>query len=285
MEKLLCVFFVCMLMVSACAETLPAALTMMEGEERTFDLPFDGYWESDALDVVQASGNIIKANLEGTAILTLVSEDEATFPVAVTVESDEIPTVIREAIRIGLQEWEDHLGQTFESGKKNKYTIWFNNTAFGWCGGFASYCLEMAGVPMQPTDQFRKATPQEGPYAIREAAVPKLHDGFNRMDRITKIPKPGYLVIYGKIDYYAYVHVGLITDVEEMEDGRYLISTVEGNVSSRIKRYCYIYDPAIKKERVNYFAVPEEDRVDEENIQYTPHQAKWYITEFCQTWQ
>ena len=125
----------------------------------------------------------------------------------------------------------------------------------------------------------------------------KLDTGYTNMDRITQTdPRPGYLVIYGYRDHkessaYPYAHVGLVTDVKDLGDGKFLISTVEGNLSSRIKRFTYVYDsniPANKakpnaKTNLNMFDAPD-DVPREQDIQYTPHQTYWYVTEFCMTW-
>ena len=103
-------------------------------------------------------------------------------------------------------------------------------------------------------------------------------------------------MIYGYRDHkessaYPYAHVGLVTDVQDLGEGKFLISTVEGNLSSRIKRFTYVYDsniPANKakpnaKTNLNMFDAPD-DVTRVPDIQYTPHQNYWYVTEFCMTW-
>lgn len=278
----------CLLPLGALArdgEALPEELTLAVGESRAFSLPFDGYWDCDAWDVVAAEGNEITALAEGSAMLCLVSDEEE-FQVEVTVTAgDGVPPLIRAAIDLALQEWQDNLGKTFT--QRNKYTAWYCGTGpkcyFGWCGGFVSYCLDTAGVPM---DDKEDCVPREGgvPYAVREAGVGKIYTGFQKMERLTNIPRPGYLVIYGKRDYYAYTHIGMVTDVVDRGDGTYQIFTVEGNVSSRIKRYAYIYDTNAKPER-NMSDTPEALRQDPGTFQYTTHQKDWYVNVFCQTWQ
>lgn len=268
-------------------ETLPEQLLLAPGESRTFALPFQGYWDSDAPEVAQAEGNTITAYEEGYAVLALVSPQGEEFAVEVEViaNADPVPAVIRDAINIGIQEWQENLGKTFSKEPKyNKYTKWWGY-ACGWCGAFANYCLDMAGVPLEPTDTFRKVKPHEGgiPYGVREAAVPKIDTAFQNMERITNIPRPGYLVIYGQRDYYAFVHVGLVTDVIDRGDGIYQVFTVEGNMSSRVKRYCYLYDSNAPAEK-NMFATPEAEQTEPDVFQYTPHKNNWYVNEFCQTW-
>ncbi len=148
----------------------------------------------------------------------------------------------------------------------------------------------MAGVPLEPTDTYKKLKPTESgePHGVREAAVPKLDTGFSNMGRITNIPRPGYLVLYGRresksLAAYAFVHVGLITDVVDRGDGTYLIYTVEGNLSSRIKRFCYLYDANAPANR-NMADAPQDAQTDPATYQYTPQQNTWYVKEFCMTW-
>lgn len=265
---------------------LPEQITLAPGESRTFALPFQGYWESDAPEVAQGNGNTLTAYEEGWAVLALISPTGQEWTVEVEVTGDPVPPLIRAAIDLALSEWQENRNVAFPKDKKNKYTIWYcGNTAkcyFGWCGGFANYCMLNAGVPM---DEKNDCKPQPGgvPYAVHEAGVGKIYTGFEKMERLSDIPRPGYLVIYGKRDYYAYIHIGMVTDVIDQGNGVYQIFTVEGNVSNRIKRYSYLYDTNAKKER-NMSAVPEADRTDTDTFQYTPHAKEWYVNVFCQTW-
>ena len=93
----------------ACAgeDALPGQLTLAPGETRVFQLPFEGYWESDAPEIAQAEGNSITAHEEGSAILALVSPKGNEHLVEVTVSADPVPPVIRDAINIALREWEE----------------------------------------------------------------------------------------------------------------------------------------------------------------------------------
>ncbi len=310
MKRLCCIFLMLTLLPAAgCAESLPETLTLCPGESRTFTLPFPGYWESDDPDVAEGSGETLTAYNEGYAVLTLVGEEEErTVEVSVEPAQDDVPAAIRRAIDIALAEWQENLGRSLprsdsnKPNKNNKYTTWWGYDC-GWCGAFANYCMDAAGVPLEPSDTYKKVKPTAdgSPHGVREAAVPKLDTGFENMHRLTQTePRPGYLVIYGRRDSksngktvsaYAFVHVGIITEVEDLGDGKFLLSTVEGNLSNQIKRFCYIYDsasPANKKKpdgkaNLNMYPAPE-DRRTEANVQYTPHQDSWYVTEFCMTW-
>lgn len=211
----------------------------------------------------------------------------------------EVPEVIQEAIRIGIAEWEA-LGEQrlSQDPKGNKFTKWWGY-ACGWCGAFANYCLDTAGVPLEPPDTYRKVKPHEGgvPYGIREAHQSKIFTGFKNMERITDIPRPGYLVLYGARDIASaressLVHVGLVTDVIDRGDGLYQVFTVEGNIGSTIKRYTYLYDSTADGKH-NLSLLPESEWAEPEIYHYDePRQTKrdgkiygWYVDCFCQTWQ
>ena len=312
MKRLLCLLLALALLpaLGLAESPLPEALTLAPGESRTFALPFAGYWESEEPDVANGHGNTITAYDEGYTVLSLVGEngEEFTLEVEVAAPEDDVPPLIRAAIEIGLQEWRDNLGKTIPRSsnskphRDNKYTVWWGYDC-GWCGAFANYCMDTAGVPLEATDTYKKLKPlgSGDPHGVREAAVPKLDTGFTNLDRITQDdPRPGYLVIYGRRDSrsngktvsaYAFVHVGIITAVEDLGDGKFLLSTVEGNLSNQIKRFTYVYDsnaPANKKKpdaktNSNMSPAPE-DVIREEGVQYEPHQDSWYVTEFCRTW-
>ncbi|MBR3020631.1 MAG: CHAP domain-containing protein [Clostridia bacterium] len=332
MKRFFCTLLVLSLLpIAALADSpLPEQLTLAPGDSKRFKLPFKGYWDSEDPDVASGEGNVVSAYAEGCTVLSLVSPDGEEFqmevevtadgipaaaPAAIEEEKEEaavddsVPAVIRRAIEIGIQEWRENLGNALprsdsnKPAKGNKYCVWWGYDC-GWCGAFANYCMDTAGVPLEPSDTYKKLKPlgSGDPHGVREAAVPKLDTGFTNMDRVTQDdPRPGYLVIYGRLDSksssgsrvsaYAFVHVGIVTAVEDLGGGRFLISTVEGNLSNRIKRFTYVYDsnsPANKnkpdsKANLNISAAP--DSVPQEpDIQYTPHQDTWYVTEFCRTW-
>ena len=133
-------------------------------------------------------------------------------------------------------------------------------------------------------DEPTKSVPHESgePYSVRAAGVGKINKGFDKMDRLTMVPRPGYLVVYGEQKAYGYMHIGLVTDVDDLGNGMYLLKTVEGNMSNRIKRFCYIFD---SNEPVkNTKPCPEEYRRDDGEINTYEHIKKWNITTFCQTW-
>ena len=288
----------CMLLpgyTAVAEDALPEQLVMTPGESKTFVLPFNGYWESDAPEIAMGEGNVITAYEAGCAMLALVSPEGEEWLVEIEVSDDPVPPIIRDAINIAIAEWEE-VGEKRlpQDPKGNKYTKWWKY-ACGWCGAFVSYCLDQAGVPLEPTDTYRKVKPHEGgiPYSLREAAVPKLYTGFENMERLTKIPQPGYLIIFGAKGYYAYVHVGMVTDVIDLGDGMYQVYTVEGNIGgSTVKRFCFLYNANAEKLEQNMSYLPESEWSDPDTYYYEgPRQTKsdgkkynWYVTTFCQTW-
>ena len=291
----------CLLLVGAARGEempLPETLSLSPGESVQVVLPFDGYWESDAPEVAYGKGDVIFACMEGSAVLALVSEEgEEAFVQVEVAPLDDTPALIRDVIAFALQEWQDALlpggeYQIFSTKMPHKYTIWYcgnqSKCYFGWCGGFIGYCMKQVGVPMDAKEDCTPH-PDGEPYTVAEAGVGKIYTGFEKMHRLTRVPRPGYLVIYGERDHYAYTHIGLVTDVKDLGGGIYQIYTVEGNVSSRIKRFSFLYDANWVKEKEHQrdmSLVPPEEQTEGDTYLYTKQYANknWYINVFCQTW-
>ncbi len=197
-----------------------------------------------------------------------------------------VPDQINTVIDFALGEWREAANKAFSrAGSKNKYSFWQCGKGpkcnIGWCGAFLGYVFDTCGVPM---DEPTKSTPHESgePYSVRAAGVGKINKGFERMNRLSMIPQPGYLVVYGEQRGYGYKHIGMVTDVDDLGNGVYLLKTVEGNMSNRIKRYCYLFD-SNEKQR-NTKPCPKEYIRDDGEINDYEHIKKWNITTFCQTW-
>ena len=305
MKRMICfalLLALCVSPLSALAAKEPPALpkefTVRAGQFQLFKQSFTGVWESSDPAVAGAEPDVNDKKMvrligfqAGEAILTLTgTKTNKTAQVKITVLPEEnaeaeTPELLQKAVEIGLREWEELGGKSLpQEPRNNKYTKWWGY-ACGWCGAFAGYCLDTAGVPLESEDIINKRKPLDSgaPHGVKAAGVPKLNTGYTNMGRVTKLPRPGYLVIYGSVkDSYGYKHVGLVTDVQALEDGKYLVSTVEGNMSSTVKRYCYVYD-ARNVDHKNMASAPQEVQTDA-RIQYNPHQADWYVTEFCMTW-
>jgi len=251
LKRLFSLLCMCILLTGAfCAaadDAVSMKLRMRPGEVFIYPETVTGVWESDDSDVVSALGNEFTALDEGFACLTAEDENGILYRVEITVleeaqnPEDDVPPLIRAAIDYALNEWEQADGKTFE--RSNKYTKWYNgnNAKYGWCAAFECYCLYHAGIPMV---EWTKCEPHESgdAWSVKANGVGKVIEGFNKMNRLTFIPRTGYLVVYGQKSSGTCMHVGLVTEAQDLGDGKYLIRTVEGNMSNRIKRYCYIYD-------------------------------------------
>ncbi len=244
-----------------------------------------GYKSSDEEVATVTSQGLIKSFIEGECVITLTTKgQEVAYNLLV---SDQVPTEqVKEAIAIALNEWSE-VGER-KLGKTNKYTRWRckKDCSFGWCGAFIGWAMDEAGVEMCAA---KEAAPVEkdATFAIREAGVGKILTGYTKLERLTRIPRPGYLTIYGvRKRANKTVHVGLITDVEPIEGDIYLVSTVEGNIGTKIKRYQYYYDASqeARDAQENIFSIEEEKQI-QEGMNYTYAVDTWYINIIGQTYE
>ena len=279
-------------------------LTLTAGKYEAYTQSFTGAWESSDPAVANAE---MEANSSkkvrivgyqpGEATLTLQGKKAANKAVVhVTVLPDEtaenpVPELIQSVLDIALAEWEE-IGEVRlpSNTKNNKYLKWWGAKC-GWCGVFTSYCMEKAGVPMDKEGQENKVKPlgNGDPHSIRVGGVGRFHDAFVNMERVTRIPRPGYLVIYGQrgkkgSSAYNYEHIALVSDVEDRGDGVYRICTVEGNWGQTVKRFSYLYD-ARNVTHENMAPLPQEEQTEPQLFhQYELHSDRFFIYEFCQTW-
>ncbi len=169
------------------------------------------------------------------------------------------PEQIQQVLDIAYNEWQTLNGKTLS--KCNKYTEWRGKgVSFGWCGGFITWCMMEAGIPMETLENVEEA-PVEGLYHVKEASVGKLLRGYLRKDRMTLVPQKGYLLVYGvRKSANKTVHIGLVYDVEALGNGKYRITTIEGNMSNRVKMYIHDYDMNAEDRGLNLSVVPEDER-------------------------
>lgn len=188
-------------------------------------------------------------------------------PIAVRQEVLEPPAIIQDVLDIAYNEWQTLNGKKLK--KVNKYTEWRGKgIGFGWCGGFITWCMMEAGVPMDELEVLRdraKLTgsgfdPREGVYHVKEASVGKLLRGYQLMDRSTNVPQKGYLLVYG-CSYNKTIHVALVYDVEPLGEGRFRLTTLEGNMASRVKMYIHDYDMNTPEREKNLSEPPAEARL------------------------
>ena len=233
-------------------------------------------------EAAETENGPLEAASEADAPTAQVSGD----PSQQSYDRSAVPEAINTVIDFALNEWREADNKTFSrAGSKNKYSFWQCGKGpkcnIGWCGAFLGYVFDTCGIPM---DEPTKSVPHDSgePYSVRAAGVGKINKGFEKMERLSMVPQPGYLVVYGEQRGYGYKHIGLLTDVDDLGEGVYLLKTVEGNMSSRIKRYCYLFDSNEKVK--NTKACPEEYVLKDGGINDYQHIKNWNITTFCQTW-
>ena len=248
----------------------------------------EGTWESGHPNIAAVTQEgIITAASEGyTLILLKDQKGNVTVRCEVTVGDKPVPEIIQRVISLALEDWEGAKGEAFP--RYNLYTQWFNPSAksgFGWCGAFIGYQGDEADAPMDPAYRQKSAPPlmDGAPFAVRQASQTKLFEGFQSRNRLSNIPRPGYYAVYGRRGSTPYTHVGLVTKVEAMGDGVYLLETVEGNLNSRIKRFRYLYDSLAQSKERNIRSVPEEMQTRADLFNYT-YVKDFYLNTFGQTW-
>lgn len=269
-------------------------------------VPFDEQGE-DGLQPTQsgsfASSSEAVVTVSDTGLLTGIAPGEATvdcqtaegsFSYRVTVGDDQLPRLIQNYIYVLRREF--YSVKRARLPKYNKYAKWYygRKKEVGWCSVFTIYCANAAGA--QPLTL--KEADYENPPMVqffKQGQVGHQYDGFFDMGRFVGVPKPGYLVIYAELkNGYRTTHIGSVTDVCDLGDGRYAVTTVEGNMSNSVKSYCYLYDSNVDnhlvgvekglKLRRNMEELPQEDQTDP-LVQYELHTDHWAVFGFCQTWE
>lgn len=218
-------------------------------------------------------------------------------PAEISFSSSEPPELILRMIEIARGEWESIGGKQLP--KSNKYTKWVNDAEWGWCAGFTSWCAMKAGIPQESLSRILKKPEGEAEPVFSCSAVSpgKLLRAFQHMHRTTMIPRKGFFVIYGDRSNFS-THIGLVCDVQLLENGRYRLTTIEGNMRSAVRMYIADYEPVDVYDQQNHkpkisnlFPVPEEERDGEDTKERLYHirvsdadGSDWYVTCFLMTW-
>ena len=228
-------------------------------------------------------------------------------PVEIVSSPVEPPASVQKALDIAYSEWETLAGKTLS--RVNKYTEWRGEgIGFGWCGGYITWCMMEAGIGMEELEPIKDAAAKnksglyevDGVYHIKEASVGKLLRGYQLMGRSTNIPQKGFLLVYG-CSYNKTIHVGLVYDVIDLGGGKYRITTLEGNMSSRVKMYVRDYDmnAAVNtnsQKSTNLTEIPEDARIlpESDHVDYSIVSAKpsnsadkkfrYYVNCFLMPW-
>ena len=286
---LIAVFLLSLLTSLAAGKKEPQLILLpMQVGEISQAIQGEGAWRSDHPDIATVSDSgVITALAEGyTLVLLSNRKNEVTIRCEVQVGETPIPEEITRVIESALADWAEADGKPLP--RYNEYTKWFNPAAkdgFGWCGAFVGLHFDTVGIEMNKEYRAKKAPPlPEGSlFAVRQASQTKLYEGFQSRNRLSNLPRPGYYIIYGKKGSTPYTHVGLVTTVQDMGEGVYLLETVEGNLGSRIKRFSYLYDSLAERKDRNIKPIPAElqTRPDEFNYEYV---KDFYINVFGQTW-
>lgn len=286
------VMLVLLLMPQAMATQAPQYPDQIEshvGRSFAYTPGGKGEWVSDNEEVarVDKRGNISFLSQGEARVSFTAKKDGSQSSLNIRVlAGGSIPAEVEAGIAVALTEWEDYVREGRSIPKSNKYTRWKCGRAceFGWCGAFVNYSLDMGGVPMDTRENTLLKTDGSAA-AMREAGVPKIMEGFKTMDRWGYIPQAGYEVVYGRRGGYATMHVGLVTAVTPLGEGRYEVETVEGNMGPRIRRYRYIYDAFADNFERNMSALDADQQTQRDVYTYVPHlDGAWYVTGFGQTW-
>lgn len=240
----------CLLMLNVCAAAERAPV----------------YWEAPQAIPTQAEGELEPYDL--------------TFP-------EDMPLTARNFVLTARAEFEKH---PFEKlPKANDYTKWYyqDKREIGWCSVFQLYCAYHSGVQLIRYKQDVQVAPGEVISAM-EGRVGNVYYAFEAHGRWLDgaegaVPKPGYLVIYGVRGSTPYTHIAIVESVRDMGDGVYELTTIEGNLDSRVRRLNYRYDATPNQRYYNMSVVPQSE-ITRENCQYTLQKDSWYITGFCATW-
>ena len=209
-------------------------------------------------------------------------------PVALENTTDEPPQQIQDYLDIAYQEWVEHGGKRLKN--PNKFTEWRGKgIKFGWCGGYVTWCMMEAGIPMETLEKTEEK-PVEGVVHVKEASVGKLLRGYQRMGRSTDIPKKGFLAVYGAVSYNLTIHIGIVYDVEDLGNGKYRLTTLEGNMGSKIRMFVHDYDRFAEDRTKNLTPPPDEYQTEEESEAFSykvvkdDHKKSYWINCFLMPW-
>ena len=218
-------------------------------------------------------------------------------PVLISAEAADPPECILRMIEIAEAEWQEFGGQ--ELPRSNKYTQWLNNAEWGWCAGFTAWCAMQAGVPQESLAAVlqRPEGESEPVFSCSAVSPGKLLRAFQYMHRTTMIPQKGFFVLYGDRTNYC-THLGLICDVQTLGNGKFRLTTIEGNIHNAVRMFIADYEPVdVYYEQYpmpavsNLSAVPENER-DSEDTEARSFRLRvsnrdgsdWYVTCFLMTW-
>jgi len=251
------------------------------------------FTSSDERIVAVSENGVMTGIAPGEATVTCELAD-GTHTYQVTVGDDQLPETIKNYVYVLNREF--YSVKRAKLPKYNQYAKWYygRKKEVGWCAVFTIYCANASGNLPVGEKEVDTETPPIVQY-FREGQVGNQYDSFSSINRFVDVPKPGYLVIYADMsNAYRTVHIGSVTNVKDMGDGLYAVTTVEGNMSNSVKSYCYLYDSnktnhmigTEDRNRLQYnMAELPEDQQTDPLVQYELHTDHWSVFGFCQTWE
>lgn len=268
-------------------------ITPYDERETTLYPPVEGTFTStnEAVVTVDDKG-LMTALGEGVATVTYHKNGES-IDYSVSV-GQEVPTeTAKNMAYIARREF--YAVKRSRLPKYNQYAKWYygKKNEVGWCSVFGIWCANAAGANPVKWKSITQVSDQETLY-LREGQVGSQYEGFMKWGRFSGVPRLGYMVIYADMsNAYRTTHIGIVVDVQDMEDGIYQVTTVEGNMSNTVKSYCYLYDSNADNHLVgtekglklqwNMSEVPREEQKDP-LVQYALHTEYWSVFGFCETW-
>jgi len=116
-----------------------------------------------------------------------------------------------------------HIGYEEGANNSNKFSAHFGVPNVAWCVYFVSYCLTMAGIPMNigSSDALLEYLRRTGKFVGKD-----------------QVPKPGYVVVFdwNPNDSDPAEHGGIVESVYRDASGKLRITTIEGNSGNAVSR-------------------------------------------------
>lgn len=222
--------------------------------------------------------------LSGSALAAKAKPTPTPAPVPVTADViGDVPETVQSILDLAYSEWETLAGKALK--RSNKYTKWRSNYAFGWCGGFITWLMLEHDIPQTAWTEIEEGD-VPGIVHVKEAGVGKLVTGYLRMHRVTNVPQKGFIAVYGRTGKNGLMHVGLVYDIEILPNGKYRLTTIEGNMSNTVRMYIHDYDLHAEKKSKNLSVVPKEEqtRSEDRTFSYKLQGKGWYINCFLMPW-
>ena len=256
--------------------------------------PVNGSFSSTEESIVTVNAQGLMTAIHPGEARVIYHSAEGDIPYEITVSRDTPTELGKNMAYIARKEY--YQVKRARLPKYNQYAKWYygKKNEVGWCSVFGIWCANAAGAnPIKEKEAVD--IPDEETLFLREGQVGNQYDGFYALDRFGPIPRVGYMVIYAEMkNAYRTTHIGIVVNAEELGNGIYRVTTVEGNMSNSVKSYCYLYDSNLVNHQVgkekglklqwNMSKMPDEQQTDP-LVQYDLHTDHWSVFGFCETWK